>query len=382
MLPCGQHVQAFSRTLPGANSEESVAQFHMSVKPIGRSSGRSATGAAAYRAAERIVDHRTGEIHDYTHKGGVLATALVLPGGAQPNRAEFWNSVELHHKRKDATVAREFTLALPHELSEKERARLAFDYGRELADRYGVAVDVALHEPDKQGDQRNYHAHVLMSACTVAADGTLGRKAKELDPTDCAHLKIENFAERERPRWAALHNERMAENGLSERIDHRTLEAQGIEREPQKHLGVAAIGYERRTGEPSALRLAMQAEAAERLRRAAELGEQERARSAQAERGVVLASADVAAALAERDKLQCVRATLAEARTGWDGLRMQVGQDRARERALREQERKAEQERQLEEARRRREQERQAAPPGVRAMADMLATRQGIAPDR
>lgn len=353
----------------------------MSVKAIGRGAGRSATGAAAYRSAECIVDQRTGEVHDYTRKAGVLATALVLPGGATPNRAEFWNGVETHHKRGDAVLAREFTLALPHELAPAERERLAFDYGRELADRYGVAVDVALHEPDKGGDNRNYHAHVMMSACSVEPDGKLGRKAVELDPIHCQKHRIENFAERERPRWAELHNERMAENGLSERIDHRSLEAQGIDREPTQHLGPAAIGYERRTGQRSDLRIALEAEAAERLQRARELGEQERARQAAPHAAVVLASADVASALRERDKLHGVRAALTDARTGWAELRMDVGRDRARDRAKLEQERKAEQERQIEEARRRREQERQAAPPGVRAMADMLAQRQNLAPD-
>ncbi|PLZ00195.1 hypothetical protein CY652_22385 [Burkholderia sp. WAC0059] len=253
-----------------------MAQFHMSVKAIGRSEGRSATAAAAYRSAERIVDDRTGEVHDYTHKRGVIATVLVLPSGAMPNRAEFWNAVEQHHKRGDAVLAREFTLALPAEMNSTERQRLAFDYGRELSNRYGVAVDVALHEPDKAGDQRNYHAHVLMSACTVAPDGTLGKKAVELDPIHCQRAKIENFAERERPRWADLHNERMAENGLSERIDHRTLEAQGINREPTQHLGPAAIGYERRTALRSNLRLFAEAEAIERLQRAAQIGQLER----------------------------------------------------------------------------------------------------------
>ncbi|MCY0389970.1 MobA/MobL family protein, partial [Robbsia sp. Bb-Pol-6] len=79
----------------------------MSVKQISRSTGRSTTGAAAYRAAERIVDVRTGEIHDYTRKGGVDAAHLSLPGGSTENRAAFWNRLEQHHKRADAVLARE-----------------------------------------------------------------------------------------------------------------------------------------------------------------------------------------------------------------------------------------------------------------------------------
>jgi hypothetical protein len=141
-------MRAFSRTPAGSQSEDSVAQFHMSVKAIGWSAGRSATAAAyrsAYRSVERIVDERTGEIHDCTHKRGVMDSALMLPGG------EMWRAVEQHRKRGDAVLACEFTLALPHELPADERARLAFDYGRELAERYGVAVDVCLHEPDREG---------------------------------------------------------------------------------------------------------------------------------------------------------------------------------------------------------------------------------------
>jgi len=308
-----------------------MAQFHMSVKQISRSTGRSATGAAAYRAAERIVDARTGEIHDYTRKGGVDAAHLALPGGSTEDRAAFWNRLEQHHKRGDAVLAREFTLALPHELPAEERQRLAFDYGRELADRYGIAVDVAVHAPDRDGDNRNYHAHVLMSACSVAPDGTLGKKAVELDPIHCQRAKVENFAERERPRWAELHNERMAELGQVERIDHRRLVEQGIDREPTRHLGLAAIGYERRTGDVSRRRQDMEAETALRLKRAAELGTQERAKQAERSQLVILASTDVSDAIQERDRLLAVQATLGEARSGWAALRKGVEKDRVEE---------------------------------------------------
>jgi len=313
--------------LQGLKSK-TMAQFHMSVKQISRSTGRSATGAAAYRAAECIVDVRTGEIHDYTRKGGVDAAHLALPGGGTEDRAAFWNRLEQHHKRGDAVLAREFTLALPHELPAKERERLAFDYGRELADRYGIAVDVAVHAPDREGDNRNYHAHVLMSACSVAQDGTLGKKAVELDPIHCQRAKVENFAERERPRWAELHNERMAELGQVERIDHRRLVEQGIDREPTRHLGLAAIGYERRTGDMSRRRQDMEAETAMRLQRAAELGAQERAQQAERSQLVIVASTDVSDAIQERDRLLALQTTLSEARSGWAALRRGVEKDR------------------------------------------------------
>ena len=101
-----------------------VAIFHLSVKPISRSAGRSATGAAAYRAGEKIEDLRTGEIHDYRRKGGVESADLVLPNGAPvwaSDRSKLWNAAELAEKRKDACVAREYEVALPSELSPVER---------------------------------------------------------------------------------------------------------------------------------------------------------------------------------------------------------------------------------------------------------------------
>jgi hypothetical protein len=210
----------------------------------------------------------------------------------------------MHHKRGDAVLAREFTLALPHELPDVERERLAFDYGKELADRYGVAVDVALHEPDRKGDRRNYHAHVMLSACTVARDGTLGKKAVELDPIHCQRAKIDNFSERERPRFADLQNERLRAAGSNAFVDHRSLMAQGIDRVPTKHLGPAASGYERRTGKASKRRLYHEQQAlevAERLAAAAQLGAVERELEA-VRRSIIDIETDLQAALRERDQ--------------------------------------------------------------------------------
>lgn len=121
---------------PAVELNPRMAVYHFSAKTVSRSAGRSSTAAAAYRAAERIVDERTGEIHDYTRKGGVVASEVILPGGGTMERAALWNKVEAHHKRGDATVAREFVVALPAELDPTQRQDLARSYARELADRW------------------------------------------------------------------------------------------------------------------------------------------------------------------------------------------------------------------------------------------------------
>ena len=223
-----------------------MAVYHFSAKTVSRSAGRSSTAAAAYRSGERIVDERTGEIHDYTRKGGVVDSLVVLPQGGTMNRAELWNKVEVHHKRGDATVAREFVVALPAELDAAQRQELARTYARELADRYGVAVDLNVHAPGKDGDHRNHHAHILMSACYCGPTGTLGKKAVELDPIHCQRHGLDNVVEVERQRWEQHANRALEKAGQEARIDHRSLEAQGItDRLPGVHLGPTATAIER-----------------------------------------------------------------------------------------------------------------------------------------
>ena len=223
-----------------------MAVYHFSAKTVSRSAGRSSTAAAAYRSGERIVDERTGEIHDYTRKGGVVDSLVVLPHGGTMDRADLWNKVEAHHKRGDATVAREFVVALPAELDAAQRQELARTYARELADRYGVGVDLNVHAPGKEGDQRNHHAHILLTACYCGPTGTLGKKAVELDPIHCQRQKLLNVVEVERERWEAIANQALEKAGQQARIDHRSLETQGIhDRLPGVHLGPTATAIER-----------------------------------------------------------------------------------------------------------------------------------------
>ena len=141
-----------------------MASFHLAVKTIGRSAGRSATAAAAYRAGVEITDERTGLVHDYTRKQGVEHSALVVPADAPAwanDRAALWNAAEQAETRKNSTVAREYEIALPAELSAEARRELALGLAREISERHGVAVDVAIHAPGREGDQRNHHAHLL-----------------------------------------------------------------------------------------------------------------------------------------------------------------------------------------------------------------------------
>ena len=277
-----------------------MAIYHLSVKTISRSDGRSATAAAAYRAAEKIVDERTGEIHDYTRKRGVESAELVLPADAPEwagDRKALWNAAEQAETRKNSTVAREVEVALPAELSPAERLRLALDFARELVERHGCAADVCIHAPSREGDDRNYHAHILLSTRRLGPEG-FTEKTRELDDRKTGPQLVTQWRER----FAALQNERLHEAGIEARVDHRSLKAQGIDREPTRHLGPAAIGYERRTGEPSNRRMDIEAEVTERLTRAKEAGELER-QAAASNASIISLSSDIEAAKVERDRL-------------------------------------------------------------------------------
>lgn len=221
-----------------------MAIYHCEVKSISRANGRSATAAAAYRAGEKIKDERTLEVHDYTRKRTVISADLIMPSDVSKKitRSELWNMAEKSEKRKDAKVAREYEIALPAELPREAQRRLALDFARQIADRYHVAADVALHAPDRKGDERNIHAHILTTTRRITACGELGDKTRELDVKPSSAREVTAVREL----WAQLANAELERHGRSERIDARTLEAQGIERRPQIHLGPAATQMERR----------------------------------------------------------------------------------------------------------------------------------------
>lgn len=217
-----------------------MAIYHLNMKVIGRSSGRSATAAAAYRSGTKITDERSGVTHDYTRKHGVDYSEILVPENASnwvSDRHQLWNEVERVEKRKDAQLAREFDVALPQELSQEQAQNLITDYvQKEFVDR-GMVADIALHELDSD----NPHAHVMLTTRSLDQNG-FGKKCR--DWNDKAQL------EHWRQSWQDHTNHALEQAGHTERIDCRSLEAQGIDRVPQIHLGAKVLEMEQRTPQP------------------------------------------------------------------------------------------------------------------------------------
>lgn len=226
---------------PTEDKRLKMAIFHCQAKAISRSAGRSATAAAAYRAGELIHDKRTGEVHDYSRKKGIEYSEIITSDGTTITRENLWNAAEEAEKRKDAKVAREWEIALPSELSKDHQRELARSFARELVDRYGVAADLCIHAPSKGSDARNQHAHILTTTRVFDA-GQLGAKTRVLDSPKTSGKEVEAV----RQLWAVMVNLALERAGHEARVSHKSLEAQGINREPTCHLGPTATAMERR----------------------------------------------------------------------------------------------------------------------------------------
>ncbi|KAB2886480.1 MAG: Ti-type conjugative transfer relaxase TraA [Pseudorhodoplanes sp.] len=230
-----------------------MAIYHLSMKPISRASGRSAVAASAYRAGQCLTNERDGLTHDFTRRDGVEHSEIVIPRGSGAewalDRSALWNAAELAEKRIDARVAREFEIALPHELTAEQRLELCREFAQELADRYGAAVDFAIHAPQRASDIRNHHVHLMMTTRKATADGLgdktdIERENKWLSARDMpsSQMQLRDI----RQSWEQIANEHLARAGLEIRIDHRSHQERGLEIEPSEHMGVHATQMERR----------------------------------------------------------------------------------------------------------------------------------------
>ena len=210
-----------------------MAIYHLRASVISRSQGRSATAAIAYRVAERITDRRTGLVFDYAAKAGVEHAEILAPSHAPDwvsDRSELWNRVEEAETRKNSQVAREVRVALPDELSHAERVELVRGFAQaQFVDR-GMVADVAIHAPGREGDERNHHAHILLTTREVGEDG-FTTKNRDWN-------KVE-LLQAWREVWARDTNAALERAQVAERVDHRTLAAQ---REEALELATAARG--------------------------------------------------------------------------------------------------------------------------------------------
>ncbi|WP_316158341.1 MULTISPECIES: Ti-type conjugative transfer relaxase TraA [unclassified Bradyrhizobium] len=211
-----------------------MAIYHLHVKVIGRKAGSSAVASAAYRSGSRLRDERLGREQDFSAKRGVIHSEVMLPENAPEawgDRERLWNDVEAFEIRKDAQLAREVEFALPREMSEAQGIELARDFVRSEFVDFGMIADLNVHWDRAEDGLPKPHAHVMLTMRAVDQNG-FGKKVRDWNRTE--------MVERWRERWAELANERLAELDIDARIDHRSLEAQGIALEPQSQIGAPA----------------------------------------------------------------------------------------------------------------------------------------------
>ena len=263
-----ERLAAASHSLPSSPNErnggDTIAIYHCSIKIVSRGKGKSAVAAAAYRSGEKLTNEWDGLTHDYTKKGGVVHSEILLPAHAPPafsDRSTLWNSVELSEKSNNAQLAREVEIALPVELSREEQTRLVREYCSSQFVSKGMIADFNLH--DTGGG--NPHAHILLTMRPMDEKGSWLPKSKKeyvLDENgekirlpsgryktrkvDLVDWNNRENAEVWRRAWADLANDFLAQNNRPERIDHRSYERQGIDQLPTVHVGVSATQMEKK----------------------------------------------------------------------------------------------------------------------------------------
>lgn len=234
-----------------------MAIYHARVKTFSRAKGHSSVAAAAYRAGLLLVDEKTGSRHDYRRRGGVVETRCVVPDDAPDWTmvpAQLWSAAEHAERRKDATVAREFEVALPHELNDDQRSALAAEITRALVQRYRFAAQASIHSPDAK-DGLNWHLHILATTRRLDAEG-LADKTRELDGGPSGKSEVEWVREM----VSRVTNAHLEAAEVRAQVDHRSLEAQAADaiargdlmaavllaRGPTRHLGKSASALARR----------------------------------------------------------------------------------------------------------------------------------------
>lgn len=219
-----------------------MAIYHFSIKNIGRSNGRSAIAAAAYRSGEKLVDSVYGKEQDYTKKTGIEYKNIYVPSHANENlldRQTLWNEVEKSELKKNgdlkttARLAKEFEIAFPHEVDADTRKRMLDELAQTLVKNHNVIVDAVIHAPHtKSGsDERNYHGHIMFTTRSINEQGELGKKAREFNDDG------KNLTLAYRELWANMVNRELEQIGTQERVSHLSYSDLKYDLEPTVHEG-------------------------------------------------------------------------------------------------------------------------------------------------
>lgn len=199
--------------------------YHFHAEPLQRSKGHSSLAAASYRCAERLYDDRTGITHDFTRRHGVVHSEILLPDGSPEwakNRQELWNKVEAINTRKDAQTARMLDFGLPHQLTAEQRLDLTRAFLKDVFVKEGMVADFAIHEPHGPSDQRNHHAHVMLSLRKMGPRG--------LDRVNTREWNSKKLLQQWRVQWSTYANDALARHAHAVRIDHRSYKDRGDDR--------------------------------------------------------------------------------------------------------------------------------------------------------
>ena len=241
-----------------------IAIYHWNIGIVSRGKGKSAVAAAAYRSGEKLTNEWDGMTHDYTRKGGVVHTEIMLPPHAPPSfadRSTLWNSVELYEKAGNAQLAREIDAALPIELSREEQIRLVREYCSSQFVSRGMCVDFVIHDTNSG----NPHCHIMLTMRPLDEHGAWAAKSKkeyDLDENGerirlpsgrykTHKVDLTGWNDKDntllwRKAWADFTNDFLERNGSPERIDHRSNAERGIDEIPTVHMGVAACQMEKK----------------------------------------------------------------------------------------------------------------------------------------
>ncbi len=240
-----------------------MAIYHLRVKFVQRSAGRSAVAAAAYRSGERLFDERRGTVEDYTRKRDIEHKEILLPDHmpvSMQDRGVLWNSIETGIAHPRGQPAFEVEVALPRELDSAKCVQLVRDFAHEHFVKEGLAVDYAIHRTVASDGGEHPHAHILISTRRFNEDGSMGKAARDLQDNPKLIAKINALEEagkldealilqreavnldRWRRHWEDYSNRFLEDSGSESRIDHRTLAAQGVAREATPNVGIGFYG--------------------------------------------------------------------------------------------------------------------------------------------